>query len=490
MDETTIDLKEIIKILKKRKATIIKVFLSLVILAAAVSFIIPSTYEAESNLRVKQPKGLADSLLNELPMDVGPNSQKQLMATYAEILKSRTVIQEVIDKTQSEKEDIPTCEDMLKTIDVKPVKDTEILNIKVRAKSPEEAKYVANTLVDIFNARLTVLARTEKKTVREFIGQRMQESKKELEQAEDVLTKYKSQQKIVAPDDETRIMVEKLTAIKKMAAENDVALATARAKLGSAQQELADEKPGFVAESPLIQQYKSKLAEEEVNLVALSAKYNEKHPEIMAAKASIEDTRIKLNTEIGRVLSAEASSMNPIHQGLLQARIMSEADAAAGVAQKQEINRIIAEGEQEINKLPTKEQGLARVMRDAALAQEIYVMLAKRHEEARIAEVMESTDVTIIDEAVAPDKPVSPKKLLNIVIAAILGLFVGTSLVFFQEYYNKTVQTAEDVRHYLDLPVLGTIPDFDSNAQSTNKERLWKRIAQLVTNKAKRGREL
>jgi len=155
--------------------------------------------------------------------------------------------------------------------------------------------------------------------------------------------------------------------------------------------------------------------------------------------------------------------MNPIHQGLLQAKLQAEAEIAVGQARQAAIGRIVADVEREIAKLPAKEQGLVKVMRDVTVAQEIYIMLAKRHEEARISEVMQPTDVQVIDAAIAPEKPIKPKILLNIAIAAVLGLFLGVGLAFLLEYMNKTIRTVDDVKYYLDLPVLGTIPDFDSD---------------------------
>jgi len=190
VEETTLDLRDIVKTLKKRSKLIVKVFLAVVIAAAVISFIIPPTYEAETTLRIKQPKGLANSLLGDLPVG-NPLGAKFLMSTYAEILKSRTVVQAVIDKTQADKEEPPTYEDMLKRITTQPVMDTEILNVKVQAKSPEEAQLVANTLVETFIDRLTTLVRSEQSTVREFIGGRLEEAKKELERAEAALERYK-----------------------------------------------------------------------------------------------------------------------------------------------------------------------------------------------------------------------------------------------------------------------------------------------------------
>ncbi|WP_245867502.1 GumC family protein [Sporomusa silvacetica] len=474
----TLDLRDIIKTLKKRRGIITKVFLAFVIAAAIISFLIPPTYQAETTLRIKQPKGLANSLLADMP--VGGGNTKQLMSTYAEILKSRTVIQTVIDKTQQKKEKIPNYEGMLKTITTQPVKDTEILKIQVQAKSPEEASEVANTLVDTFTNRLTSLVRSEQTVVREFIGQRLQESKLELEKAESLLEAYKRNNKIVAPTEETRAIVERLKDITQLSAQNTVNTAASQAKLSSAQQQLASEKQGFIADSPLIQQYKGKLVDYEVQLVSLLQKYTNKHPEVMATQAAIDETKTKINIEVSRIVNAEAPSMNPIHQGLLQSKIQSEAEIAATAAQKQAIAAIIADNEKELIQLPTKEQGLARVMRDAMVAQEIYVMLAKRHEEARISEVMQPTDVQIIDVAIAPEKPIKPKKLLNIVLAAIVGLFAGTGLAFSLEYMNKTIRTAEDVKQYLNLPVIGSIPDFDQEHQG-NDLTLWAKVKAAIS---------
>lgn len=444
---------------------IMTIFFLAVIMAAIVSFIIPPTYEAETNLRVKQPKGLADSLLGDIPIG-NVSATKQLMFTYAEILKSRTVIQEVIDKTQADKPEIPDYDDMLKRITTQPVKDTEILKVKVTAKSPEEAQLVADTVVNTFNNRMMDLVRSEQTIVRKFIGERLKESKQELEQAESNLQQYKTEQKIISPDDETKALVERLSAINTLLADNTVTAAANEARLAAARKELGLEKPGFVADSLLIQQYKGKLADLEVQMVSLTQNLTEKHPQVQATRAAIDETRNKLNAEALRIVNAEASSMNPIHQGLLQGRIQAEAELAAAGAQKAAIDGILKQGELEMSKLPTKEQGLAKFMRDVAVSQEIYVMLAKRYEEARISEVMQPTDVQVIDLANLPDEPIKPKKTLNIIIAAILGFFLGTGIAFLLEYMNKSIRTEEDVRHYLDLPVLGKIPHFESQFQA------------------------
>ncbi|HBS58404.1 MAG TPA: chain-length determining protein, partial [Firmicutes bacterium] len=81
---------------------------------------------------------------------------------------------------------------------------------------------------------------------------------------------------------------------------------------------------------------------------------------------------------------------------------------------------------------------------DVAVAQDIYTMLAKRHEEARISEAMEPATVQIIESAVADSKPIKPNKPLNVLIAAVLGLLTGITYVLLKENLHKSIHTTQN----------------------------------------------
>jgi succinoglycan biosynthesis transport protein ExoP len=478
IEETTLDLRDLLKTLKKRRKLILSIFLIAVVTATIVSLLLPKVYQAETTLRVKQSKGLGDSLLASMPMS-NPLMTKQQMSTYAEIMKSRTVLEAVIRKVYA---GVPAARrpktmNLLDRITTTPVRDTEILAIEVRANDPKEAQRLANTLVATFLGRITDLVRSEQRAVRKFIGERLAGAKAELRKAEIGLEGYKREQKITAADEESKAVVGQMADLRKLMAENEVNLAVTQARSAQTQAQLAKEKIGFVAENALIAQYKSKLGEQEVQLVGLLQKYTEKHPEVKALRAGIAETRSRLNQEIDRVVNAEASSVNPVHQSLLQGKIQSEVELAAAQAQKQALTEVIAAEENKIARLPEKERGLVQVMREASLAQEIYVMLSKRYEEAQISEVMQPTDVQVIDAAVVPKWPIKPKKTLNVLIAAFLGLFAGVGLAIALEYLNKTVNTADEVRSYLDLPVLGSIPDFGMEEQP---QSFWELLSRKI----------
>ena len=472
MKETTLDIKQIWKTLRKRRGLIGKIFFAFVLIAAVISLLTPPTYEGEVLLRVKQPKGLANSLLGDIAGG-SPMATKQLMSTYAEILKSRIVVDQTIaankiglDQEDPEKK-LAKYDSFVTRITTLPVRDTEILRVKVTAPSAPEAEAWTNGLVEAFLTRVTALAREEQSVVREFVGERLKEARQELERAEEALAGYKVQQKIAAPAEETKAIVDRLSSASQLAAQNEVAMASAQGRLANAQRQLGSQKPGFLADGPLIQQYKAKLAELELEQARLLQLYTDKYPKVGQVRAAIAETRQSLTQEVARIVNAESPAANPIHIGVIQSRIQAESDLAAASAQREALRKVMLEGETELSKLPSKEQGLARVMRDAMVAQEIYSMLAKRYEEARISEVMQPTDAQVVNPAVAPEQRIRPRRTLNVAIAAILGLFTGIGVAFFLEYMNRTIRTPEDVREYLDLPVLGSIPDFDAAEQNS-----------------------
>lgn len=68
--------------------------------------------------------------------------------------------------------------------------------------------------------------------------------------------------------------------------------------------------------------------------------------------------------------------------------------------------------------------------------------------------------VQIIDAAVFPDKPIKPKKLLNVAIAFFLGLMVSVGIVILIDYLDNTIKSETDIERYVDLPIIGIIPKY------------------------------
>lgn len=78
----------------------------------------------------------------------------------------------------------------------------------------------------------------------------------------------------------------------------------------------------------------------------------------------------------------------------------------------------------------------------------------------KVVEIMHIDNAQIIDTAELPKAPISPDKRRNVILAFVIGLAIGAGIVFLIEFLDDTIKTQEDVKKYIDLPVVGNIPVF------------------------------
>lgn len=484
--EITIDLRDLWNVIKKNVPTIRKATLGCVAAAVLYLIIVPPTYESVALLRVKQPKGIGSSILESMPMG-NAMATKQLMSTYAEILKSRSVVVPVIEATEEADDDglYPRYEDYLeKRVTTNPFKDTEIMEVKVNAKTAEDAQKANQLLVNGFLARLTDLVRGEQKTTRLFIEERVKSSKQELNDAETKVTEFKKENNVLSPDDQIKMAADKLSLVDKLRAENQVALEAAKARNSAVSGQLQNNSAS-IADNNVITAYQKRLAELEAERIDYLDKYTEKHPKVVEVNKEIAGLRRSMNEEINKIASLQTSSTNQVHQGLLADKFKSEAEMNVAQSNLNTISQLEERYNKDVQALSETEQQYLSLLRDARVAQEIYVMLAKRLEEAKVAEVAVSTEVQVVDNPTLPEKPVKPKKALTLVLSFLLGLFGSSGFVIARELMNRTIKTSDDVETYLGLPVLAQVPSNESLNEAKEVENLsaWQKLWRAVWKK-------
>ena len=73
-------------------------------------------------------------------------------------------------------------------------------------------------------------------------------------------------------------------------------------------------------------------------------------------------------------------------------------------------------------------------------------------------EVRQADNVQLLDEALPPKGPASPKPILNMAIAFFLGLMVSVGITFLLEYLDNTIKDEDELEELVGLPVIGNIP--------------------------------
>lgn len=101
---------------------------------------------------------------------------------------------------------------------------------------------------------------------------------------------------------------------------------------------------------------------------------------------------------------------------------------------------------------------------EAAIIANEYAKVASQY----ISLTMQTDEPSILSQALAPTKPISPRKLFNTALGFVLGALVMIAVITVQFLLDDKIKTAEDIRKYVDMPTLAVVPtngDFDRNSR-------------------------
>ena len=145
MNEETIELRELLEILLKRKLLIIIMTVLCTVAGGVYSvFLITPMYNAETTMMVNGAKNMTDIASS---LDIGSiNLSQKLVVTYGEIVKSRIVLEQTIDSLKLDM----TYGQLLRKTTAQQVGGTEILKIAVQDEDPAQAAIIANKISDVF----------------------------------------------------------------------------------------------------------------------------------------------------------------------------------------------------------------------------------------------------------------------------------------------------------------------------------------------------
>lgn len=409
---------------------------------------------------MKDPKSNQVSILEELG-----GMSKNHISNYVEILKSRTLVQETAERLglPSDSND-DEFKQLRESIFVQPTQGTDIIEIRVQSPKPMEAVKMANALVDTFTLRNLHGNQRTAQSARLFIEEQAQKVLADLEASEVKLEAFKKDNNIMDPVGEAAEMVKQLSSLDQQLGATQVGLDEANARLEGIRTQLGSEKEYVTATqtlntNPILMQYRTRLAQLEVDFAAAMEKYTERHPTVVSIQTQINEIKELMRAEAAKVLSSETVALNTVHQELYQQMIQGQIQRIAMEERYAALHNVILEKESNFQTLPKKEMQLARLVREKTILENTFVLLKNKDQEFRIMESIQMPDIEVIDRAIPPRNPVKPRKLLNVLVAVFLAFFASSGLAFLLEYVDTSVKSVEELEKLLDLPVLGQIPD-------------------------------
>jgi capsular exopolysaccharide synthesis family protein len=453
MQKYELNLWDYWRIIRKRRGIVLLAAIIIPVITLAITWIrrpVP-VYETTSSVRVERSMSMTGLFVEMLSVPSG-----DLLATQALIIKSFPVLEKVAREMALIPQDIESDQiyandkysdvlsEMQGEIKTEIEGTTNIINIKVSSSDPQRAYKIANLVSEKYMKENTLLRNKQIFEAKKFIEDQLTIVEGKLKTSEDALNEYKRQKDVISITDEQKIAIDKFSGI-------EVNLESVNREIKGTEYNLALLKKGELIPGKQTIRFFSDSGENQSAITSLNQKLGElllernnllinstaTHPEVKELDAKIANIR----TEIITQLESKRNSL------------VKKADILTT-----ELNRLKSNA----SFLPSTAMELSRIERDVKINQELYSLLKTKYQEALIKEAEKIEEVSIIKRATEPKFPMNPPKFfLNTLLGLVIGMILGLVFAFIFESLDTSIGTLEDVEEFLDIPVIGSIPNMN-----------------------------
>lgn len=487
-----IQLSDLLEKMLQGKWWILGVYTALILLASIVTFLQDPMYEATSMVHVEGET----SMLGDIS-DLGLGSGSSI-ETQVYIVRSRTIAQQVVrliselgenplsgrpfnlfDLGEGDRHFDPVetlMEDLLQVETVEP--DVDLITITISSAEPADATYLANLYADEYERYDRRVSRQGATSLREFFDQQVGRLDSIVRSQEGQYIEFLSGQSVVAPETEAQVLVQQIQALQQEVYETESDRRGAEATLVGLEREIERLQPGIQsqlrsANLAIIEQLQKRIAEFSGELEVFYAR----NPALRLSNAPGEEVaKLRENIQVlqNRVDEAAAEIANDVSDGvpfsgsgsglgervadLVQQAVQARIALSAASASQSVLTDAISDARRRINNLPQQNVYLERYTRSVERYQEGLAEFQRQQQLAQAAEQSEVGDVRVVDYAILPYEPVSPRPLLYLLLAAFVGFLGGTAGVLVVGALDSKVRRPDDLRAK-GLNVLAVVPD-------------------------------
>lgn len=404
IQEEEIDLREYINVLLKRKGIIILIFLIAVITAALVSyFVLKPVYEANVVITVSKPK-IENLIVSEPSLE-----------DYKNLITNNVLEEELIQKLNLNKPPLElTTYELDRMLTVELPKGTNLIKMNLQASNPKLTKDIINTWATLFVEKNKKLYFNEVKKAKISVGDRLKYTEQVFFEIEEKLMKFNVIDNVEIMEDEVKYKTAEILDFESRLIDIQLSLEKENAKKEQIitainKQEKILKLYKSIVDDQFFRQLMSKITDDNLEIANLTYVSEEVNPIYYDLAQQLISTNILIN------------SLIPVEEDQL----------------KKNINDFNASLEDLKKELTEKKSILSQLNREYSRKEKVYINFYEQAEEIRLTETAEADLLKIVSLAYEPREPIKPNKKLNILIAGVLGLFVGIFVAFFLEFWQK-----------------------------------------------------
>ena len=148
-----------------------------------------------------------------------------------------------------------------------------------------------------------------------------------------------------------------------------------------------------------------------------------------------------------------------------------KAEYQASVRNESQLEKALVEQQGKVRQLDEQMGQYNLLRREVDTNRDLHNTLLNRLRETQISSALLTSNISIVDRAEVPGQPSKPRKMLNLLLASVVGLIGGIGLAFFCEYLDTNLKDMREVESVLRVPTLGLVPSRDA-MESRRSRRL------------------
>ena len=364
---------------------------------------------------------------------------------------------------------------LMKHLDIEATKKSNIISIGYETNDPQLAHDVVGKLVSFYLEKHINVHRTTGSY--QFFDQQKESLQSSLAQTEDNLRGLKNKTGTASIQEQRLILLQRIGGMQNELEQTESSAAASSARVKALKASLAG-LPGTLQTGESTGMAMSAADGMRKQIYELELKEQQLLSTFTENSIPVEEIRREIRE--GRSLLSKAEQTKQVTRGInenyqkIQLDLLTEESNLSSVqAKAATLKTQLESGRGELNLLNDTEMQLAQLERDLETQKSSYRKYSDSLEQARIDQALELekiSNISIVQPASYPGKPIRPKKMLNLALGLFLGIFGGLGLAFFTEYQDHSFKKPDDVDNRLNLPVLATLPEYLSqrNAKGPN----------------------
>ncbi|MEJ8756935.1 polysaccharide biosynthesis tyrosine autokinase [Pontibacter sp. H259] len=328
-----------------------------------------------------------------------------------------------------------------KGLKVEPVnKNASVLTLSLTSAVPEKGKAVINKLIEVYNKEAVEDKNLIAGNTIEFIDERLSFLTSELSDVEKDVEQYKRKNELTDVSSEAKLYLERASKYNEQLAQFEIQIDV----LNSLESYLKKQNNQF-------ELVPSTLNIQDPTLLGLTTKFNELQLErerMLRNTTPSNPLVLNLNEQLANLRVNILENLGNIKQGL--------------IITKNNLQASSAQFRSRINEVPSIERELLEINRQQGIKEGLYLYLLQKREESALSLAASVSNSRVIDPAIAPDDPVSPKKSLVYLIALLIGLGIPFAGIYIKYLLNDKIEDRKDVERTTKTPILGEIAHSNS----------------------------